>query len=243
MPLKINLYHEVLRTKKHAQYDPLRLSMYGLIAIVAGMAIWYGIALGTTSSVVGETNREKAEYDKLVPQEKAAKREEEELSKQIAQAEILSKRIEDRFYWAPVWEDITSVVPPNVQLNHWTGEIAPDATRKVTMVIEGIAAGEVPRQVAEDLRVSISEKLAKKYFAVSTPQNAGGPGTKVEIATFRSLDDGTEKSTFEGKKLDTANFAISVTFLPKAPVEAAPASTGRAGRTAGVAKAETPSQP
>jgi hypothetical protein len=219
MALKINLYHEVLRTRKHAQYDPLRLSMYGLIAIVVALAGFYVVAYGSKSSVVSATAARKAEYARLLPKSKAAKLEEVELTKQLSGADNLLKRIEDRFYWAPVMEQIAGSVPPNVQLTHLTGGIAPDASRKCSMVIEGLAAGQVPRQVAEDLRVNIAEKLSAKFASVAV--------------TFRSLEDGSEKVQLANtsEKLDTANFAISVAFLPKAEPTPTPAP-GRAGRRA-----------
>jgi hypothetical protein len=211
--------------------------MFGLIAVVVAMAAYYGVALSTTSSVLAKTSSKRAEYDKLVPKEKAAKREEDELTKQLAGADSLSKRIDDRFLWAPVLEQIASSIPLNVQITHMTGEMAADATRKCTMVIEGIAAGETPRKVAEDMRADIEKKLAAKYVPVPVP--GGTPDKVAQIATFRSLDDGAEKITFGGKKLDTANFAIIVTFLPKAPPEPVPtAARGAIAGRDGVAKTE-----
>src|SRR4051812_33939988 len=99
MSLKINLYHEVLRARHDEQYDPLRLSMIGLIVIVACLAGYYVIALAGKSSVENAYRAKQQEYADLQPKVKAAEAQEEELNKHLGLADKLQQRIEDRFYW------------------------------------------------------------------------------------------------------------------------------------------------
>ena len=46
MALRINLYHEALRTRKQEQYDPLKLSIIGLIVVPFLIALIYVITRG-----------------------------------------------------------------------------------------------------------------------------------------------------------------------------------------------------
>lgn len=209
MPLKINLYHEVIRARHEEQYDPLRLSMIGLVVIISLLAAYYFIALVGKASVENALAAKQKEWNALQPQVKAAAAEEEVLNKQLGLARKMKTRMENRFYWGPVFEQVVSVVPGNVQLTRFNGDISPEATRRCQMTVEGIAAGHEPRQVAEELRVRLIERLAAKYVNVT--------------ATFRTLEDAAEKVNYGGERLGTANFNISVTFLPKATPEPTPA--------------------
>jgi Tfp pilus assembly protein PilN len=209
MSLKINLYHEVLRARHDEQYDPLRLSMIGLIVIVACLAGYYVIALAGKSSVENAYRAKQQEYADLQPKVKAAEAQEEELNKHLGLADKLQQRIEDRFYWGPVFEQLVTVVPPNVQITRCSGDIAPDGGRRCQITVEGLAAGEEPRRVAEDLRVRLLEKLGATY--------------KNATAVFRNLEDGTEKVMLDGNRLATANFNIGINFVPKSTPEPTPA--------------------
>jgi Tfp pilus assembly protein PilN len=216
MPLKINLYHEVLRARHEEQYDPLRLSMMGLVVVVALLAGYYAFALAGKSSVERALSARRAEYDQLVPKMEEAKKQEDELNKRFELANRLKQRIEDRFYWAPVFEQLVAVVPHNVQITRCTGDIAGDAARRCQITIEGLAAGEEPRGVAEELRVLLNERLTAKYKNVS--------------ATFKNLEDAKERVTVDGKQLRTASFTIGVQFHPKATPTPAPAQTPKTAK-------------
>src|SRR5688572_28693493 len=159
MPFNINLYHEVLRTRREEQYDPLRLSMIGLGVIVAGLAGYYLLALAGKSSVDSEYKSKQRAFAELTPKVAAAVKEEEEINKTLAIAEKMAKRIEDRFYWGPVFEQIALSVPPTVQITRCNGDVGLDAARKVQITMDGIAAGEEPFRVAEGLRVKLIEML------------------------------------------------------------------------------------
>jgi hypothetical protein len=206
MALRINLYHEVIRAKKQEKYDPLRLSMLGLGVIAVGLALYYAAQYASMSSVRSSYNAKQNEYTALVAKAKSAKEEGDRLSKQIDLSGKFRKRIEGRFYWAPVFEQLVSIVPPYVQITKCSGDVALEGARKCQLTIDGIAAGDEPRDVAEKLRVALVEKLSMKYKGV--------------VAAFKtpgSLEDGSEKVTFEGRKLFTATFSITVSFEGEAP--------------------------
>ena len=208
MPLKINLYHEVLRARHEEQYDPLRLSMIGLIVIVIGLAGYYVLALTGKNSVQNSLRIKQAEYDALQPKVKVAEEEEKKLAGELGLAEKMNLRIEDRFYWGPVFEQIVAVVPSNVQITRCSGEVLAEPGRRCQITVEGLAAGDEPRRVAEDLRVRLLESFGGTYKNVT--------------AVFRNLEDGTSKVMLDGAPLATAHFNIGINFLSKATPEPTP---------------------
>ncbi len=211
MALRINLYHEVLRAKRQKQFDPLKLSMMGLGAVAVIMAGFYFVQLKRTSDIRSAFNAQKAEFERLSPQQKTAEKKEAELNKQIELAEKFSKRMEKRIYWAPLFEQVLATVPSNVQLVRIGCESGRDKSGNSQMNIEGIAADAEPRNVAESLRKAVAERIAAKY------PNA--------TATFRNLDDSTEHPVVNGKRVPAVVFTINVTFKTEldAPAPAAPA--------------------
>lgn len=208
MPLKINLYHEVLRARHEVQYDPLRLSMMGLIAVVVCLAGYYAIALIGKSSDVSAFEDKQREFEQLQPKVKIAKEQEEVLTKEQALGDTLQARMEDRFYWGPVFEQVASLTPLNVQITRCTGDIATELPRRCQIAIEGIAAGPQPRRIAEEFRVRMIERLGATYKNVN--------------ASFRSLEDGPERVMGDGTKSETANFTIAINFVTKSTPEPTP---------------------
>lgn len=208
MPLKINLYHEVLRARHEVQYDPLRLSMMGLVAVVVCLAGYYTFALIGKSSVVRTFEQKKREFDQLQPKVKAAKEQEETLTKQLALGDTLQARMEERFYWGPIFEQLASLTPLNVQITRCTGDVAAEMPRRCQIAIEGIAAGPEPRRIAEEFRVRMVERLGGAYKNVN--------------ASFRTLEDGPERVMADGAKSETANFTIAINFLTKSTPEPTP---------------------
>ena len=67
MALRINLYHEILRTKKQAQYDPLKLAMLSIVVIAIGLVSWYIVELNKRSTAVSayDTQKVKEFYDPM----------------------------------------------------------------------------------------------------------------------------------------------------------------------------------
>ena len=216
MALRINLYHEVLRAKRQKQYDPLKIAMLALIVVAVGMAAYYFVQLNTASRAKAVFAGQKAEFERLTPQQAEAAKKEVELNKQIDLAEKFTKRMEKRIYWAPLFENVMAVVPPNVQLTKLNCDTGREKAGLSQMTIEGIAADTEPRTVAEELRKAIAARFAAKY------PNA--------TATFRNLDDSTEHPIVDGKRLNSVVFTIAVSFKTEtepAPAEAAPAKRSR----------------
>ena len=216
MALHINLYHEIQRARKEEQYDPLKISLMCIGFVGLCLAGLYFGKLTQTMGVRDQYAAQKAEISKLEPQSAAAKLKETELTASIQLADKLNKRIEDRFYWAPVMEQIGFTIPGNVQITKLTGDISTtDATRRIGIALDGIAAGEQPRKVAEDIRLALLDTLGQKYKNVT--------------AVFRSLDDSAEQIRFEGKAMPTALFSINITFSAAAvsPAAIAPRTVQR----------------
>jgi Tfp pilus assembly protein PilN len=216
MAIRLNLYHEIQRQEIQRQYDPLKISMLGILVIALGLASYYFVEAGKLASVQGRLNEQQEEFSKLEPQAKAAERDQEEINKEIKLAEVLAKRIEDRFYWAPILEQVATVVPTNVQITKFSGDVGRDATRRCQLSMDGLAAGEEPRKTAEELRMALSERLSKTFKNVT--------------ATFRTLDDSAESVQLDGRQLATATFGINVSFTAgvEAPPPPAPVAPRRA---------------
>lgn len=209
MALRLNLYHEVIMAKRLKRRDPLKITIYGLAAIAACCASWYLIQLMRMYSFNDELRRVKGEFEKVEPHAKEAKKKEEELIAKARASEQLTKRIETRFYWAPVLSQIMQVVPREVQITRVAGDITGDGLRRCMITIDGLSAGTDPRRVAEELRTALAEQFSPKYKNVSS--------------AFKTLEDGTELVMLDGKQANTATFAINVQLYvgeekPTAPV-------------------------
>jgi Tfp pilus assembly protein PilN len=211
MALRLNLYHEVQKQKQLERRDPLKLSMFGLGAVAICLAAIFAVQFGKSHSISSELTRVKAEFDKLEPEAKAAKLREEEIGEQVKLNERLAKRIEERFYWAPVLEQVAQVVPREVQIMKLSGDVTGEGLRKCTVIIEGLSAGSDARGVAEELRTALAEKLGEKYRDVTS--------------NFKSLEDGAESVAIDGKQVQTAVFSINVGLTTGE--EAAPATPNR----------------
>jgi len=196
MALHLNLYHEVHKAKALKRRDPLKLSIYGLSVIAALCASWYLVQLMRMYGLNDELANVKAEFDKIEPAAKAAKKREEDMSGNSLASSYLEKRIEGRFYWAPILSDIMQVVPREVQITRMAGDVSGEGLRRCLITIDGLSAGTDPRRVAEDLRTAIAERFAANYKNVTS--------------TFKTLEDGTELVMLDGKQLSTATFAINI---------------------------------
>jgi hypothetical protein len=172
--------------------------MYALSAVVAGFAGYYALQALKLHSLNSELATVKAEFDKLDPAAKAAKAREDELSAQLKSGNLLVKKVENRFYWAPLLEQIMQVVPREVQVTRLVGDLAGEGARRCTLSIDGLSAGQDARNVAETLRTAIAEKIS--------------PNHKNVTSKFRMLEDGTEMAMLDGKQVPTATFAINVEF-------------------------------
>jgi hypothetical protein len=208
MALKLNLYHEVQKARQLKRRDPLKLSIYGLSAIGACFAIYYVVELGRMHSISSELARAHGEFSQIEPKAKVARQREDEINVEIRKSELLTKRMEERFYWAPMLEEIAQTVPREVQITRLVGDVAGDGVHKCSVVLDGLSAGSDPRKVAEELRTALAEKLSPKYKAVTS--------------NFKSLEDGTELVLLDGKQMATASFAINLQFITGEESVAAP---------------------
>ena len=207
MALHLNLFHEALTAKAIKRRDPLKLAMYGLVAVIASFASYYVIELVKLHSINNSLATVKDEFSKLEPQAKIAKKREDELNAQMKSGDLLVKKVENRFYWAPMLEQIMQVVPREVQVTRLAGDIAGEGLRHCSLSLDGLSAGADARKVAEDLRTAIAEKFTGSYKNVSSK--------------FRSLEDGTEMVLLDGKQVPTAMFGINVDLYVGAETAAA----------------------
>jgi len=196
MALHINLFHEIDKERQLKRRDPLKLSMYGLTGIAACFALFYFIQLGRNHVVRGQLSAVQAKFHAIEPKAKAARKTEDELNVEIKKGEAIAQRIEKRFYWAPLLEQLAQVVPREIQITRLLGEVTGEKARKCALILDGISTGADPRRTAEDLRTAIAEKFAPSYHSVTS--------------TFKSLDDASELVMLEGKRLPTATFAINI---------------------------------
>ena len=214
MALRLNLNHEILQAERARQRDPLKLSIMGLSLIAAGFAAYYFFQLAKMSGISQEYSHKKGEFDAIESKVIAAKAREDELSVTILAGDTMVQRIEGRFYWAPMIEQLVSIVPPEVQITKFGADVQGEGLKKCRMTIDGLSAGTDPRKVAEELRTAIAESLAKKYKNVTS--------------SFRSLDDGVETVQLAGTPQPTATFAINVEFQDGDTV--APTATPRTAK-------------
>ena len=204
MALHLNLNYEIENAKRARQRDPLKLALRGLVVIAACFAAYYFYRLAKVNAIAQELASRTADFNAVEAKAKLAKAREDQLSATIRTRDALLQQIESRFYWAPLLEDLTRIVPREVQA---------DAVKKCKLSIDGVSAGADPRKVAEDLRTAIADALGKKYKNVSS--------------TFRSLEDGIEMVQLEGKVWPTATFGINVEFQEGAELAAAPLYKGK----------------
>ena len=197
MPLTINLLHEEQYLLQQRKRDPLKLGLYALAGVAALFVLYYFVRLAAGSVTINEMHAREADWAKQEPLAAAAAKRETDLNAQIIAAASITHRIENRFYWAPLIELLARSVPPNVQLTGFTGSNEGKADR-ITLVLEGLAAGDVPRFAAEQFRTGIGNRLGKTYKNVTT--------------AFRGLDETASNVPLNGKPTPTASFSIEVAF-------------------------------
>lgn len=199
MPLRLNLYHEVIKTRALKRRDPLKISIYVISAIAACCAGWYMVQLFRFAAVSAELGTARDKFAKIEPQGKAAKKREDELNVLAGRSALLGRKIEERFYWAPLLSQIGEIVPYDVQITRFAGEISPgNGPRRVSLMLDGLSAGADARKVAEDLRKALFDRFSAPYKNVTS--------------TFRSLEDGSESVLVDGHQAATAIFGINIQF-------------------------------
>lgn len=215
MALHLNLYHEVQKQEALRRRDPLKLSLYGMGAVALAFAGYYFLQVGKHSSVASENRAAQSEYDTLKSKADLAQKRADEITVMLDTSKKLTERIDSRLYWAPILEKLATAVPPNIQLTRLAGDASGEDVKRCTLTIDGIAAGEEPRQVAEEFRKSIADRFGEKFQTAS--------------ATFKSLEDSAESVRVDGKLTPTATFSINIQL-----------QSGTSDKSASLQAAQTP---
>lgn len=211
--LTLNLLHEEQKQLQARQRDPLKLGLLALAGIAVLFMGYYVYRLVDANSVAGVLRARQAEWNRQQPLAAAAQTQETELNQTIAAAAAVSKRIEGRLYWAPLLETLQRAVPPGVQINNFSGNNELSGER-VTLVVDGVAAGPEPRAAAEMFRIGLAEALGKTF-----------PGPS---ASFRTLEEAKDTALLDGKPTPTAKFSIDLNLKkPAAAVAPEPARPRR----------------
>jgi Tfp pilus assembly protein PilN len=217
MALHLNLYHEIERQKLAKARDPLKLSMMGLGVVAAIFAGFYVWQLGVMRGIEHELIDKQRDFTRLEPQAKEALIRDGELAQVVKTSEMLSKSIEARFYWAPLLEQVSAIVPRDVQITRLAGTVEGTLEyKKCTLTISGIASGAVPRKTSEEFRSALSEEVKKRFESVT--------------ASFRTLEDSADTVVLEGLQKPTALFQIAMHFSSGTEPSATPAPTKRSKR-------------
>jgi len=206
MALHLNLLHEEILEQRQRQRDPLKIGMMVLGALGALMLLYY---LWNAYKVLEIRNRlGQAEHDwaKVEPKVTGAQKRAAELNSIISTTKVLDGMIDSRFYWGPFLEKLSRCVALNAQVTNVDGTVLDDG--KISIVIEGLAAGREPRAAAEELRQLLLEQLNQSYSEV-----------KVEFKTLEDLDTIVN---IGGSNMAMARFGINASF---ATVTAKPSPT------------------
>jgi hypothetical protein len=196
MALHLNLLHEEIFEQRQRQRDPLKIGMMVLVGIGAIMLLYY---LWNAYKVLEIRNRlSQAQHDwaKVEPKVTGAQKRSAELNGIISTTKVLDGIIDSRFFWAPLLEKLSRCVALNAQLTSIDGIILDDG--KISLTVEGLAAGREPRAAAEELRQLLLEQLGQSYQEV-----------KVE---FKALEDLDTIVKIGGSNQAMARFGINATF-------------------------------
>ena len=201
MALHLNLLHEEILQQRQRQRDPLKIGMLVLATLGALMVAYYLWNAYKVLAIRNQLGQAQHDWAKVEPKVTAAQKRTAELNGIIGTTKVLDGMMDNRFYWAPLLEKLSRCVALNAQLNSIDGTVAEDG--KVTVIVDGLAAGREPRAAAEELRQLLSEQLGQSYKDV-----------KVE---FKSLEDLDTIVNIGGSNQAMARFNISATFATQEP--------------------------
>ena len=196
MALHLNLLHEEISEQRQRQRDPLKIGMMVLLSLGALMLAYYMWNAYKTLEIRNRLGQVQHEWSKVEPKVTAAQKRSAELNSIISTTKVLDGIIDNRFFWAPFMEKLSRCVALNAQLTSVDGTVLDD---KVTVNIEGLAAGREPRAAAEELRQLLMEQLGQSYGEV-----------KVE---FKSLEDLDTIVNIGGSNLNMARFGLNIAFM------------------------------
>ena len=211
MALHLNLLHEEFLEQRQRQRDPLKIGTMVLIALGAVMVVYYMWNAYKTLEIRNRQSQAQHQWSKVEPKVSAAQKRSAELNAIISTTKVLDGMIDGRFYWAPFLEKLSRCVALNAQLTVVDGSFADE---KVSVSIEGLAAGREPRAAAEELRQLLIEQLGQSYSEV-----------KVE---FKALEDLDTIVNIAGANMAMARFGLGISFHPDAPKPSPPPTRTRA---------------
>ena len=181
-------------------------------ALGALMLAYYMWKAYKTLEIRSRLSQVQQEWAKVEPKVTAAQKRSAELNSIISTTKVLDGIIDGRFFWAPFLEKLSRCVALNAQITSIDGSSLDE--NKVSVTIEGLAAGREPRAAAEELRQLLLEQLGQSYSDV-----------KVE---FRTLEDLDTIVNIGGTSMAMARFGLNVNL---ATVAAKPTSTPGKVRT------------
>ena len=196
MALHLNLLHEEILEQRQRQRDPLKIGMMvlaGLGALMLAYYLWNAYKVLEIRNRLGQVQHD---WGKVEPKVTAAQKRSAELNSIISTTKVLDGMIDGRFYWGPLLEKLSRCVALNAQLTSIDGNVLDDG--KISLAIEGLAAGREPRAAAEELRQLLLEQLGQTYSDV-----------KVE---FKALEDLDTIVNIGGSSMAMARFGITATF-------------------------------
>ncbi|MFN2621622.1 MAG: hypothetical protein ABR611_02145 [Chthoniobacterales bacterium] len=196
MALHLNLLHEEILEQRQRQRDPLKIGMMVLGGLGALMLLYYLWNAYKVLEIRNRLSQTEHDWSKVEPKVTAAQKRAAELNGIISTTKVLDGMIDGRFFWAPFLEKLSRCVALNAQLTSIDGTVLDDG--KVSIVIEGLAAGREPRAAAEELRQLLLEQLGQSYQEV-----------KVE---FKALEDLDTIVKIGGANQAMARFGINATF-------------------------------
>src|SRR5947199_4014190 len=200
MALHLNLLHEEIAQQRLRQRDPLKIGIRVLIGLGALMVAYYLWNAYKVLEIKNRLGQVQHDWARVEPKVTAAQKRTAELNGIISTTKVLDGMIDGRFYWAPFLEKLSRCVALNAQLTSIDGTALEDG--KISVVIEGLAAGREPRAAAEELRQLLLEQLGQSYQQV-----------KVE---FKSLEDLDTIVNIGGSNQAMARFSINATFTIQA---------------------------
>src|SRR3989440_7369802 len=196
MALHLNLLHEEILQQRQRQRDPLKIGMMVLGALGALMLLYYLWNAYKVLEIRNRLSQTEHDWSKVEPKVTAAQKRAAELNGIISTTKVLDGMIDGRFFWAPFLEKLSRCVALNAQLTSIDGTVLDDG--KISIVIDGLAAGREPRAAAEELRQLLLEQLGQSYNDV-----------KVE---FKALEDLDTIVNIGGSNMAMARFIINANF-------------------------------
>jgi hypothetical protein len=200
MALHLNLLHEEILEQRQRQRDPLKIGIMVLCFVGVLMVLYYMWNGYQALGIRSRLNQVQADWSKVEPNVTAAQKRSAELNSIISTTKVLDGMIDDRFFWGPFLEKLSRCVALNAQITSVDGTVLED--NRVSVAIEGLAAGREPRAAAEELRQLLLEQLGQSYSDV-----------KVEFKVLEDLDTIVK---IGGGNMAMARFGLGVTFNPGA---------------------------